>query len=333
MDVAAVAIRPAHDADAAAIITLIGDAWSDYPGMSLDVDRDVPELRALASHYAAKGGTLWAADAEGQLAGIVAALPSSAAATWEVGKLYVARPLQGCGLADRLLALAEGQARRAGAQRIEVWSDTRLDRAHAFYEKHGYLRGRSMRPLNDSTNGLDFHFDKPLTGLAVETLGTAASASAERALAEVLRAAVDAGDSICFRPPLTVDAARSYWRRVASQVANGCRILLVAWLEGAIVGAVVLAISKLPAQRHRADLRQLLVLPQARRRGVGRALVRGAEAAAIETGRSLIVHHAASATASLFREIGYTEAGRVPGYASCDNGRSCDMVIFWRTLT
>ncbi|MEA2774803.1 MAG: hypothetical protein QOF90_209, partial [Acetobacteraceae bacterium] len=54
-------IRPGQDTDGPAMIALIGACWSAYPGIRMDVDREMPELRALASHYAKQGGTLWVA--------------------------------------------------------------------------------------------------------------------------------------------------------------------------------------------------------------------------------------------------------------------------------
>ena len=42
-------IRPGRDEDASGFIRLIGDAWAEYPNCVLDVDGEVPELRALAT--------------------------------------------------------------------------------------------------------------------------------------------------------------------------------------------------------------------------------------------------------------------------------------------
>ena len=333
MDAASAAIRPARDADADAIIALIEDAWSDYPGLVLHVDDELPELRALASHYAANGGALWAAEADGRLMGIVAAVPGPSE-TWEVGKLYVDRDLRGAGLAHTLLDTAEAYARAAGARRMELWSDTRLVGAHAFYEKRGYLRGGPIRPLDDRSHSLEFHFAKPLAGLSVEVLGVGAAASAERPLAAILCACVDAGASVSFLPPLERETARGFWRKLAVEVARGTRILLAAWLDGVLVGTVTLDLATPPNQPHRADLQKLLVTPALRRRGVARALVLAAEEQAAQAGRSLLTLDTCSDSAAvpLYRNLGYTEAGRIPGYAVYGDGRPCDTLIFWKRL-
>jgi hypothetical protein len=51
-------LRPGRDADAEGFIALIGACWAAYPGCVLDVDGEVPELRALATHFAGQGGAL-----------------------------------------------------------------------------------------------------------------------------------------------------------------------------------------------------------------------------------------------------------------------------------
>ena len=131
------AIRPGRDADADGFIGLISGCWSDYPGVVMDVDGEVPELRTLASYYAGKGGTLWAAEAAGRLVGMIAAGPHGAD-RWEIARVYVDRGWRGGGLGHQLLDVAEAHARAAGATRLELWTDTRFDRAHRFYEKRSY---------------------------------------------------------------------------------------------------------------------------------------------------------------------------------------------------
>ncbi len=62
-------IRPGRDEDAPRFIALIERCWADYPDCVLDVDAEAPELRALASYYAGRGGALWLA---GEGAGMIA---------------------------------------------------------------------------------------------------------------------------------------------------------------------------------------------------------------------------------------------------------------------
>ena len=172
------------------------------------------------------------------------------------------------GLAPALLATAEAHARAAGATRLVLWSDTRFDRAHRFYEKRSYVRHGPIRVLHDISNSLEFGYAKPVAG--IEVLDAAAAASAERRLAEILCACVDAGASVSYLPPLAPDVARGFWKRMAADVAAGTRILLAAW-DDASVGTVMLEFASSPNQPHRAEVQKLLVHPAARRRGMARA--------------------------------------------------------------
>jgi GNAT superfamily N-acetyltransferase len=165
------AIRPGRDADAAGFIALIGAAWAEFPGCILDVDGEVPELRALASHSARAGGALWAAEREGQVVGMVGTRPLQEDAAWEICRMYVARACRGTGLAAQLLELAEAHARAAGAARLVLRSDTRFDAAHRFYEKRGYVRQGGIRILDDLSKSQEFRYTRPARGPVVEAPG------------------------------------------------------------------------------------------------------------------------------------------------------------------
>jgi GNAT superfamily N-acetyltransferase len=69
---------------------------------------------------------------------------------------------RGTGLADRLLDHAEAHAIAAGARRLALWTDTRFERAHRFYERRGYVRSGLIRALGDLSNTIEFHYAKPV---------------------------------------------------------------------------------------------------------------------------------------------------------------------------
>jgi GNAT superfamily N-acetyltransferase len=323
-------IRAGRDSDANGFIELIGACWSAYPGIRLDVDGELPELRALASYYGGKGGALWTAESDGQIAGMVAAVPREAGG-WEICRLYVLPSLHGSGLGHRLLDQAEAYARAAGGTRMMLWSDTRFDRAHRFYEKHGYVRHGPIRVLHDISNSLEFGYAKPVTG--IEVLEAAAAVSAVRRLAEILCACVDTGASVSYLPPLAADVARGYWKRIAAEVAAGTRILLAAWDDGVLIGTVTAEFASSPNQPHRAEVQKLLLHPTARRRGVARALMGRLETEALGAGKTLLTldTRAGDAAEALYRGMGWHEAGRIPGYALSADRKPCDTIIFWKT--
>ena len=213
-------IRSGRDSDADGLVALISACWGEYPSIKIDIDAEAPELRALASCYGGKGGALWAAEASGRIVGMIGAVPRSDG-VWEIVRLYMLNPYRGTDLAPRLLATAEAHSRAAGATRLVLWSDTRFDRAHQFYEKRSYVRHGPIHVLHDISNSLEFGYAKPISG--IELLDTAAAASAERRLAEILRACVDAGASVSYLPPLALNVAGGFWRRMAADVAAGTR--------------------------------------------------------------------------------------------------------------
>ena len=325
------AIRPGRDADADGFIALIGACWGEYPGVVVDVDGEVPELRTLASYYADKGGALWAAEADGCIVGMIGAAPHSDGA-WEIVRLYTLQPYRGTDLAPRLLATAEAHACAAGATRLVLWSDTRFDRAHRFYEKQSYVRSGPIRVLHDISNSLEFGYAKPVNG--IEVLDAAAAASAERRLAEILCACVDAGASVSYLPPLAPEVARGFWKSMAADGAAGSRILLAGWADGMLAGTVMLEFAWAPNQPHRAEVQKLLVHPKARQRGLGRALMLRLEQEARRAGRSLLTLDtwAGGAAENLYRDLGWNEAGRIPGYALNADLIPCDTIFFWKQV-
>jgi GNAT superfamily N-acetyltransferase len=334
-------LRAGRDDDAPGYIALIRNCWAEYPGCVFDLDGEVPELRALASYFAAKGGALWTAEADGQVTGMVAVAPADPAhdpgagrGAWKLNRMYVAAGRRGGGMAQALLAAAEAHAVANGAHEMLLWSDTRFDRAHRFYEKHGYVRLGPILALGDKSNSIDFAYAKPLTGVVVRRLNAAGAASAKGRLAEVLRGCVDDGASVSFLPPLAPADALAFWQRIASDVAQGRRILLAGWLDGSLVGTVQLDLAMPPNQPHRADLQKLLVLPHARRRGVARALMLAAEREAAAAGRRLLVldTRAGDAGEALYRSMGWQEVGAIPDFALNPDGTYCATVIFYRRV-
>jgi GNAT superfamily N-acetyltransferase len=323
------ALRPGTDADAETYIRLIGAAWAEFPGIVFDVDAELPELRALASHFEAKGGRVWL-EAEGR--GMIATRPLREDGAWEICRLYLDRAARGTGLAQALLGAAEAHVRAAGAERLVLWTDTRFEAAHAFYEKAGYVRQGAIRILDDLSKSLEFRYAKPARGVVIEALDAAAAASAERRLADILIACVDAGASVSFLKPLGRERARGFWKNVSAKVARGEALLLAAWCDGALAGTVQLGLDMPQNQPHRADVAKLLVDPAFRRRGLGEALMRRAEQAAVRIGRRLLVLDTLKGDAAerLYTRLGWTRVGEVPGFALDETGAAHATVFFWK---
>ncbi len=154
-----------------------------------------------------------------------------------------------------------------------------------------------------------------------------------RGLARVLIDCVEGGASVGFMLPLPEERAIAFWQRIGRDVERGARALLVAEDETCIVGTVQIALEQPENQPHRADVSKMLVHRRARRRGIGAALMRAAEAAARRHGKSLLVLDTASGDAErLYARLGWTLVGVIPNYALWPGGGFCDTSVFYRKL-
>jgi len=138
------------------------------------------------------------------------------------------------------------------------------------------------------------------------------------ALSDVLHAVVHDGASVSFVLPFRLDEARAYWREsVLPALRAGDRRMWVAKLDARIVGTVQLLLDTPPNQRHRAEIAKLLVHPNARRTGIGRALMEAAESGARAEGRTLLTLDTRTGDRAepLYLAMGYRIAGVIPNYA------------------
>jgi len=153
-------------------------------------------------------------------------------------------------------------------------------------------------------------------------------------LVKLLQDSVEGGASVGFLPPLKVAVARAYWQEVRDAINEGHRVLLVAEIKKRLVGSVQLDLASKQNAAHRAEVIKLLVLTEARRKGIGRALMQAAEQAALARGRTLLVldTRRGDAAEKLYRRLGWTVTGIVPRYARSDSIVLSDTVFFHREL-
>jgi GNAT superfamily N-acetyltransferase len=168
----------------------------------------------------------------------------------------------------------------------------------------------------------------------VETLDAATARAAVPALASVLKACVDAGASVSFMQPFALEEAQAFYRGVAEDVAAGAAVLVVARLDGAIVGSVQARPAPQPNQPHRFDIAKMLVVPHARGRGLGAALLTRAEAEALARGRWLGCLDTVTGSDGdrLYSRCGWTRVGEIPDYALWPQGGLCPTTIFYKRL-
>jgi N-acetylglutamate synthase-like GNAT family acetyltransferase len=155
-------IRDARDDDAAGLIALIGATFAEYPGCVLELDHEMPQLKAIATAFAELGGRFWTAERDGVVVGCGGIAPAHDPSGAELKHLYVSKAVRRAGLGTAFVRLVEEEAGRRAAAFVELWSDTRFLDAHRLYERLGYARLTDTRELHDLSNSVEFHFLKRL---------------------------------------------------------------------------------------------------------------------------------------------------------------------------
>lgn len=153
--------------------------------------------------------------------------------------------------------------------------------------------------------------------VTVKELDADAMLDALEALADVLHATVHDGASVGFILPFSKDDSRAFWRdRIHGTLTTGTRVLLVALVEGRVVGTVQLDTDTMPNQTHRAEVSKLLVHPGFRRRGIARTLMAELEQRARNRRRRLLTLDTRTGDDAepLYRSLGFETAGVIPGY-------------------
>ena len=155
-------------------------------------------------------------------------------------------------------------------------------------------------------------------------------------LADVLMDCVEGGASVGFMFPLSRAKAIAFWQNALASAARGERIVLVAedLHSKSVVGTVQVVLAMPDNQPHRADVAKMQVHRQARRRGIGEALMRAAEATAREAGKSLLVLDTVTGSDAerLYLRLDWQRCGEIPGYALWPQGRLCSITVFYKSL-
>jgi ribosomal protein S18 acetylase RimI-like enzyme len=161
--------------------------------------------------------------------------------------------------------------------------------------------------------------------IRIHVIGPQDFAALETSLAEIVADGVNSGAAISFMQPYSLDDGRRFWaEEVFPDVAHGRRVLFVAYLDDAVVGTVQMDVTLRPNQPHRGEVAKMVVHSRARRRGVGRALMRALEAHAKSLGKTLITldTRTGDKAETLYASVGFHRAGVIPNYAYDPDGRA-----------
>jgi ribosomal protein S18 acetylase RimI-like enzyme len=153
-------------------------------------------------------------------------------------------------------------------------------------------------------------------------------------LSEILIEAVANGGSVSFMHPLSPDMAVAFWDGALEAAARHERIVLGAWDGEVLAATVTLLLDCPPNQPHRAEIAKLMTRVTHRGRGLAAALMRAAEAVAIERGRTLLVLDTATegGASGLYEGLGFKLTGEIPDYALKPHGGLTGTLIYWKRI-
>ncbi|WP_417835306.1 GNAT family N-acetyltransferase [Thalassospira tepidiphila] len=156
-----VTIRPAFNRDGDGIADLIALVFADYPGCVFDRAAEFPELDAIADDFKADDGRIWVAvDDQDRVLGCFGVKYNVASREAELHKVYLHPAVRGRGMAQKLMAKALawlGQT-HPECEVVMLWTDTRFEAGHRFYEKCGFARTGESRILDDLSNSSEWQF-------------------------------------------------------------------------------------------------------------------------------------------------------------------------------
>ena len=172
-----------------------------------------------------------------------------------------------------------------------------------------------------------------MSGIEIRPLGLAPEVVA--ALCDILVATVAGGGSVSFMHPLDRGTAEAFWEGSLAAAERGERIVLGAFADGVLVGAVTLLLDCPPNQPHRAEIAKMMTLPSHRGQGIATALMRAAEALAAGRARTLLTLDTAAdeGASGFYEKLGFAHAGTIPDYALKPHGGLTGTMIYWKRLS
>jgi GNAT superfamily N-acetyltransferase len=117
-------------------------------------------------------------------------------------------------------------------------------------------------------------------------------------------------------------------------LAEPARTVVVAEIDGEVVGMAHVVPSGAANAPHRAEVQRVAVAETARGAGVGRRLMEAVEVAAIEQGLTLLwlTTHERSGACAFYEAIGYTKLGVMPDYSLRPDGTVSPAAFYFKEL-
>jgi ribosomal protein S18 acetylase RimI-like enzyme len=145
---------------------------------------------------------------------------------------------------------------------------------------------------------------------------------------------IESGASVGFLTPVDEQEVVAYWQSVEADLLAGSRKIFLVYDNGSVIGAVQLSLCSKANGSHRGEVEKLMVKTSARGQGVSKKLMSLMENTAAEIGLSLLVldTRLGDIASSLYRAIGYNEAGQIPQFARSSSGELEATVYFYKLL-
>ncbi len=329
-------IVPYADVHQPGVIDLIVGIQRREFGLTITA-ADQPDLTDIPGYYRQGAGNFWVAVAGADTVVGTIALREFAPGQGALRKMFVAPTYRGsAGIAAQLLETLLEWARNHGVATITLGTTDRFLAAHRFYAKHGFTPvSADALPAAFPRMTVDtLFFKKELSPLRIARQEAVDVEARVDQYVRLLRACVADGASIGFLPPLDEQEARAFWARVVNMLRAGDAWLWSADVDGQLTGTVQLHAASSANGRHRGEVAKLMVDPDARRRGIGRALMLALEAHALAQGRTTLVldTRAGDPSESLYSALGYQRVGEIPRYARSAGGQLDATAFFYKLL-
>ncbi len=170
--------------------------------------------------------------------------------------------------------------------------------------------------------------------IAIESLDAQSADERLEALAGILYDCVEGGASVSFMWPFDREQSRAYWAGVVNALREDRLRLYTACCDGVVGGTVQLWLDGPCNQRHRGDIRKLLVHRTFRRLGLAKELMHHVEAEARALGLSLLTLDTATGSPAerLYELLLWQRVGVIPRFAKWPDGRFCDTTLFFKDI-
>ena len=150
-------LRRANADDSSQLYSIIREVF-EYYKLELNAREKVPDILDIPSYYSNGHQALYVASNNGTCLGCAAIEIGNSSTSALLKRVYIAPKYWNEGLDSRLINHAMNEARQKNVNYIDIWTDTRFERAHSFYEELGFVYTGRVRPLFDSNKSFEYQY-------------------------------------------------------------------------------------------------------------------------------------------------------------------------------